>query len=161
MFGYIGGIHAQCSTNFTIISAAAISLFICRPMHSIFNHLLAGLCIGDLLFLLCNLLVVPIAFGQENSVLNLLYLVAECGSHISLSVSIFLTVSITIERFKVIIFNIIVRFLSYISRLCASLLATPTIPGDMARPSLSPPTCCPPWSWPSFSTSPGYWRYLL
>ena len=49
----------------------------------------------------------------------------------------------------------------YISRLCASLLATPTIPGDMARPSLSPPTCCPPWSWPSSSTSPGYWRYLL
>ena len=75
-------------------------------MHSIFNHLLAGLCIGDFLFLLCNLLVVPIAFGRENNVINLLYLVAECGCHISLSVSIFLTVSITIERFQVIVFGI-------------------------------------------------------
>ena len=79
-------------------------------MRSIFNHLLAGLCVGDLLFLLCNLLVVPIAFERTNSVLNLLYLVAECGCHISLSVSIFLTISITIERFQVLLFSIIIAF---------------------------------------------------
>ena len=75
-----------------------------RPMQNIFNHLLAGLCAGDLFFLLCNLLVVPIAFGREDSVFDLLYLVAECGSHVSLSVTIFLTVSITIERFQVRLF---------------------------------------------------------
>ena len=80
-------------------------------MSSVFHHLLVGLCIGDLIFLLCNLLVTPIAFGVENSILNLLYIVAECGCHISLSVSIFLTVSITIERFQVLIFSIIIACL--------------------------------------------------
>ena len=79
-------------------------------MRSVFHHLLAGLCIGDLLFLLCNLLVVPIAFGVENAILDLLYLVAECCCHISLSVSIFLTVSISVERFQVIVFLIIIAF---------------------------------------------------
>ena len=50
---------------------------------------------------------------------------------------------------------------NHLSRLCASLIATPTGPGDLDRPTSSPPMCCPPCSWPSPSTSPGYWRYLL
>ena len=70
-------------------------------MHNIFNHLLAGLCLGDLLFLLCNLLVVPIALGRDGYPFNLIHPIAECGCHISLSVCIFLTVSITVERFQV------------------------------------------------------------
>ena len=72
-----------------------------RPMHNIFNHLLVGLCLGDLLFLVCNLLVVPIALGRDDPVLDLLHLLAECGCHISLTISIFLTISITVERFQV------------------------------------------------------------
>ena len=72
-------------------------------MHNIFNHLLAGLCIADLIFLLCNLLVVPIALGRDDHVFTVIHPIAECGCHISLAVSIFLTVSITIERFQVII----------------------------------------------------------
>ena len=48
-------------------------------MHNIFNHLLASLCIGDLLFLICNLLLVPIALGVDNIVTKFLYPVAECG----------------------------------------------------------------------------------
>ena len=70
-------------------------------MQNIFNHLLVGLCLGDLLFLVCNLLVVPIALGRDDPVLDLLHLLAECGCHISLTVSIFLTISITVERFQV------------------------------------------------------------
>ena len=48
-------------------------------MHNIFNHLLASLCIGDLLFLICNLLLVPIALGVDNIVTKFLYPIAECG----------------------------------------------------------------------------------
>ena len=48
-------------------------------MHNIFNHLLASLCIGDLLFLLCNLLLVPIALGVDNAATKVIYPVAECG----------------------------------------------------------------------------------
>ena len=48
-------------------------------MHNIFNHLLASLCIGDLLFLICNLLLVPIALGVDNVVTKFLYPIAECG----------------------------------------------------------------------------------
>ena len=50
-----------------------------RPMHNIFNHLLACLCVGDILFLLCNLALVPIAFGVENDFTKWIYPVAECG----------------------------------------------------------------------------------
>ena len=72
----------------------------CRPMHNVFHHLLAGLCVGDLLFLLrynifcdkkylivkkyfeklrSNLLLVPIALGADNSVTKIIYPIAECG----------------------------------------------------------------------------------
>ena len=71
-------------------------------MHNIFNHLLTGLCLSDLIFLLCNLLVVPIALGRNDLILLMINPIAECGCHISLAVSIFLTVSITIERFQVV-----------------------------------------------------------
>ena len=69
-------------------------------MHNVFHHLLAGLCVGDLLFLLrynifcdkkylivkkyfeklrSNLLLVPIALGADNSVTKIIYPIAECG----------------------------------------------------------------------------------
>ena len=70
-------------------------------MHNIFNHLLAGLCIADLIFLLSNLLVIPIALGRNEHILTVIYPIAECLCHISLAVSIFLTVSISLERFQV------------------------------------------------------------
>ena len=84
-----------------IIGSTNYDIFHHRPMHNIFNHLLAGLCLGDLIFLLCNLLVVPIAFGRDDYIFNLINPIAECGCHLSLAVSIFLTVSITVERFQV------------------------------------------------------------
>ena len=62
----------------TLISTKSWSN-ICSSMHNIFNHLLASLCIGDLLFLLCNLLLVPIAFGVDNAVTKVIYPIAECG----------------------------------------------------------------------------------
>ena len=70
-------------------------------MSSIFNHLLASLCVADLVFLLSNLLVAPIAFGFIHNY-DIIYPIAECFSHISLAAGIFLTISISLERYQVI-----------------------------------------------------------
>ena len=73
-------------------------------MHNIFNHLLAGLCIADLVFLLSNLLVLPIALGRQDKIFEFIHPIAESLCHLSLGVSIFLTVGISLERFQVISF---------------------------------------------------------
>ena len=80
-----------------------VSLFPCRQMKHFFHHLLACLCLADLCFLICNILVSPLAFGILHPLIICLHPIAECGSHIMLSISIFLTVSITIERYQVFI----------------------------------------------------------
>ena len=80
-----------------------LSLFPCRQMKHFFHHLLAWLCLADLCFLICNILVSPLAFGILHPLIICLHPIAECGSHIMLSISIFLTVSITIERYQVFI----------------------------------------------------------
>ena len=41
-----------------------INYFFPREMHSVFNHLLAALCIADLLFIGGNLALTPIALGK-------------------------------------------------------------------------------------------------
>ena len=53
--------------------------FFFRSMHNIFNHLLASLCVADLLFILFNLLLVPIAFGLDNAFTKFIFTFAECG----------------------------------------------------------------------------------
>ena len=50
-----------------------------RSMHNIFNHLLASLCVADLLFILFNLLLVPIALGLDNAFTKFMFTSAECG----------------------------------------------------------------------------------
>ena len=75
-----------------------------RRMNKIFNNLLVCLCIADLIFLLCNLAITPLAFGNFNSITTTIHPYVECGSHIMLAISIFLTISITIERYQVSIF---------------------------------------------------------
>ena len=72
-------------------------------MENFFHHLLACLCIADIGFLICNLLVAPLAFGIHTPVITFMFPIAECGSHLMLSISVFLTVCITIERYQVVI----------------------------------------------------------
>ena len=76
-------------------------------MRNIFNNLLACLCIADLMFLVCNLLLAPLAFGNFNHIIMSILPFAECGSHIMFAISIFLIISITIERYQVS-FNIFI-----------------------------------------------------
>ena len=77
-------------------------LVLCKKnMASVFNHLLVCLCLADLVFLLSNLLMSPVAMGQYTGIFMDVYRVSECVSHVSLATSIFLTVSISIERYQV------------------------------------------------------------
>ena len=60
-----------------LIAVTGFSFF--RSMHNIFNHLLASLCVADLLFILFNLLLVPIALGLDNAFTKFIFTSAECG----------------------------------------------------------------------------------
>ena len=73
-----GIILKQNDNNITKLSYIKVYLYY-RPMHNIFNHLLTSLCIGDLLFLFFNLLLVPIALGVDNGFTKWLYPIAESG----------------------------------------------------------------------------------
>ena len=85
-------------------------------MHNVFNLLLASLCVADSMFLLCNIAIAPVAFGRMDLLtpgdreivmilvmmfFAVLYTSLECGVYVSLASSIFITVSLTFERFQV------------------------------------------------------------
>ena len=68
-------------------------------MHNVFNHLLVSLCLADLLVILTNL---ALALRTLNPGSSLLYQLAPWTDglcHIGVSCSVFLTVSITLERY--------------------------------------------------------------
>ena len=72
-----------------------------RKVRAIFPSLLACLCLADLAFLASSLVLVPVTMGITNEILLTLYSIFDCFSHISLSGSVFFTVAITFERYKV------------------------------------------------------------
>ena len=72
-----------------------------RKVRAIFPSLLACLCLADLAFLASSLVLVPVALGCTADTLLTLYSIFDCFSHISLSGSVFFTVAITFERYKV------------------------------------------------------------
>ena len=73
-------------------------------MENLFNRLLSFLCLADILFLSLNLLVLPHYFGYKSSIMEVLFPFFEGMCHFSLTVSIFLIVAITIERFQAVCF---------------------------------------------------------
>ena len=75
--------------------------FFLRPRDNIYNLLLFCLSFSDLLFVIFNMIVIPVSFGYINTILHSILPIAECFSHISLTCSIFFTISISIERFQV------------------------------------------------------------
>ena len=70
-------------------------------MKAIFSSLLSCLCLADIAFLTSSLFLVPVALGCTGTTFFTLYSIFDCFSHVSLSGSVFLTVAITIERYKV------------------------------------------------------------
>ena len=103
--------------NFPSLTPIFNHLHFCREMHNVFNLLLASLCVADSMFLLCNIAIAPVAFGRmdlltpgDGDILTMLVMLSfavlytslECGVYVSLASSIFITVSLTFERFQVI-----------------------------------------------------------
>ena len=81
----------------------SFSLFLSfRSMSNLFNHLLSCLCIADIISLISNLLVLPLYFGFNNSFMNFVFPFLESSCHVALSVSIFLIITITIERWQAV-----------------------------------------------------------
>ncbi|XP_023330165.1 FMRFamide receptor [Eurytemora carolleeae] len=71
-----------------------------RSMINVFHHLLAFLCLADLLFILTNLAMAPSAFNSK--LFRSMSAYSECGCHFALAASVFITVSITIERYQAV-----------------------------------------------------------
>ena len=128
-------------------------------MKNFFHHLLACLCLADLCFLICNILVSPLAFGILHPPLTFLHPIAECGCHIMLSISIFLTVSITIERYQVFIIIIIHNDLNIV--FLAGCLLWPPVQLKDSKNRLAVPDSClflalrAPWPGAQYSTHSG------
>ena len=71
-------------------------------MKNIFNHLLAVLCMADLLFILSNLVLAPSSLGEEMN--GIVFRTAQCVGQVSLTFSIFMTLALTIDRYQVTIY---------------------------------------------------------
>jgi hypothetical protein len=74
-----------------------------KSMTSVFNHLLLSLCLSDLVFLLSNLSMSPVMMHYFLYPAHL-YHASECLCHVALATSIFLTTSLSIERYQAVCF---------------------------------------------------------
>ena len=72
-----------------------------KSMASVFNHLLLSLCLSDLLFLLSNLAMSPMMM-HHFLYPSYLYHASECLCHVTLAASIFLTTSLSMERYQAV-----------------------------------------------------------
>ena len=75
-----------------------------RKTKAIFPSLLACLCVADTSFLTSSIFLAPVTLNFTSDIFLTLYTIFDGLSHISLSCSVFFTVAITIERYKVSIF---------------------------------------------------------
>ncbi|XP_023346074.1 FMRFamide receptor isoform X2 [Eurytemora carolleeae] len=103
---WILGIATSLLALLGIIGNIISLLILCsRSMSSMFNNLLACLCGADILFLVTNVLLAPVNLGLayiDTGVYGYLFPWVESCSHFSLSLSIFLIVSITVERYQAV-----------------------------------------------------------
>ena len=91
--GRIGSLHTILIIHCNLIFSTNKSIFSC---------LLACLCMADSVFLLSSLLMCPVAFNIYNNFFLMIYPIFDCLSHVSLSSSVFFTLGITIERYRVL-----------------------------------------------------------
>ena len=69
-------------------------------MRNVFNHLLVVLCIADILVILSSLALAVKTLNSGSSLLpNQLVVLSDGVSHIAVSSSVFITISITVERY--------------------------------------------------------------
>ena len=84
-------------------------------MSNLFNHLLSFLCVADDIFLLSNLLLLPVHFGFSNGFIDFVFPFLESSCHFALSASIFLIITITIERWQAVCFPYFYQVIFYVS----------------------------------------------
>ncbi|XP_023338620.1 FMRFamide receptor-like [Eurytemora carolleeae] len=97
---WISGIITLPTAGLGILGNIISVIVLCKKsMKNLFHHLLAFLCLVDIIFLISNLVMVPLAFKFKlfSWVENL----NECACHFSLAASVFLTLAITFERYQV------------------------------------------------------------
>ena len=75
--------------------------WIFQSMSSVFHHLLAFLCLADLLFVFFSLLMSPLALHIPYLYSRQFYPIAECVCNVALAARIYLTTSLNIERKQV------------------------------------------------------------
>ena len=68
-------------------------------MRNVFNHLLATLCMADMMVILTNLVFSVNTLYPNNPLLSTLVPVSDGLCHISVTASVFLTIAITVERY--------------------------------------------------------------
>ena len=68
-------------------------------MRNVFNHLLATLCMADMMVILTNLVFSINTLCPNNPFLSTLVPVSDGLCHIAVTASVFLTIAITVERF--------------------------------------------------------------
>ena len=99
---WVSGVATLTTCFFGLVGNIITMLVLCKKnMVSVFNHLLACLCLADMAFLASNLMMSPVALGHYTGIFMQAYHVSECICHVSLATSIFITVSISIERYQV------------------------------------------------------------
>ena len=75
------------------------TLLFFRKIRNVFNYLLAVLCLTDLLVIFSSFAHALKTLGTGNFVLDDLVIFNDAVSHITVTISIFLTMSITLERY--------------------------------------------------------------
>ena len=67
-----------------------------------FNDLLVILCMADLLVILSNLILSSRTMLPQNTILSIICSLSDGLCHVAISVSVFMTITITIERYSAI-----------------------------------------------------------
>ena len=100
---WCSGIATVLTSSFGIVGNILSLLVLTKQsMVSVFNNILMFLCLSDLVFLLSNLAMSPVAMEFHDLYPSELYHASECVCHVALAASIFLTASLSIERHQAV-----------------------------------------------------------
>ena len=71
-------------------------------MKNVFNHMMMALCIVDLFVIITNISVAAMALNPKSQVFLKIQPWSDAICHVAFSASVFLTISLTIERYSAI-----------------------------------------------------------
>ena len=71
-------------------------------MRNMFNDLMMILCLADMMVILSNLILSAQTLFPQNEIISIIYPLSDGLCHVAISVSVFMTITITFERFSAI-----------------------------------------------------------